>query len=100
MTCNNFGGYQFLGPHLNRDTLPKQSGVYVITYFINDFHEVIDVGESHDISNRIQNHDRMDQWAKLTGNSFYVWTMNADESQRMLAERHLRLIYDPACGDR
>lgn len=99
-TTTQIGELIFIGPHANASALPTQSGVYLITRLLNNGHEIIDVGESHNISERIQNHDRMDQWKSVSQNSFYIWTILADENQRMIIERAHRLTYNPVCGDR
>lgn len=93
--------YVFNGPHLNESSLPTKSGVYVITKkLLNGSYEIIDVGESHNISERIPSHDRMNQWSLVSNNAFNVWTFLADQSQRMIVERDIRITYNPICGQR
>lgn len=99
-TNTHLGSYQFVGPHLNAGSLPVRSGVYIITRFVNNIHEVIDVGESHNIAERIPNHDRMAQWETVTTNGFHVWTLLADEVGRKVIEQAHRLAYNPVCGIR
>lgn len=101
-TKTTLGTHQFAGPHRDASTLPNRSGVYLITRLQNGngLHEVIDVGESHNIAERIPNHDRMAQWNLASGNSFHVWTLLADEAGRMLIERAHRFAYNPVCGVR
>jgi len=99
-TTTNGGNYQFAGPHANQSFLPAQSGVYIITRLTNGIHEVIDVGESHNIADRIPSHERMVQWNRVSGNAFHVWTLLANEANRMIIERAHRLAYNPVCGER
>lgn len=94
------GSHQFHGPHRNAASLPNASGVYLITRLVNGIHEIIDVGESHDVSRRIPNHDRMNQWDRVSGNAFHVWTLIANEASRMSIEKAHRIAYNPICGVR
>ncbi len=82
-TRTNLGVHQFNGPHPNADSLPNNSGVYLVTRLINGQHEVIDVGESGSIARRIPNHDRMNQWNRVSVNAFHVWTLLTDETNLM-----------------
>lgn len=103
MTLNTktyLGEHQFTGPHLNTNQLPLASGVYIITRLTAGEHEIIDVGESHNIASRIPGHDRMGQWQRASGGAFYVWTLLADSMQRMSIEKAHRIVYNPVCGVR
>ena len=97
-TKTQLGNHQFVGPHVNATSLPTLSGVYLITKLVNNQHEVIDVGESGNIARRIPSHDRMDQWETVAQNGFHVWTLAANEAQRMLIEKAHRTAYRPICG--
>ena len=99
-TQTQLGTHLFTGPHLNASTLPNESGVYLITRLVNNHHQVIDVGESHNIAQRIPSHDRMDQWNRTSNSIFSVWTLLANEAERMLIEKAHRIAYNPICGDR
>lgn len=99
-TQTSLGSHQFTGPHLDAQSLPAQSGVYIITKLVNNLHQIIDVGESHNIAGRIPHHDRMYQWNRVSNNEFHVWTLLANESQRMIIEKAHRLAYNPVCGVR
>lgn len=99
-TQTQLGMHQFNGPHQNASSLPAQSGVYIITRLVNGAYQIIDVGESHNIAERIPSHDRMTQWNSVSGNAFHVWTLLADEANRMLIEKAHRLAYAPVCGER
>lgn len=99
-TQTHLGLHHFNGPHPNANVLPGRSGVYIITQLVNGIHEVIDVGESSNIAERIPGHDRMYQWEQVALNGFHVWTLFANETDRMLIERAHRLAYNPVCGVR
>lgn len=98
LTQTYLGKHQFDGPHGNASVLPALSGVYIITRSVNNQHQIIDVGESGNIAQRILNHDRMHQWNTNAREGFHVWTLLADELQRMLLEKAHRLAYSPVCG--
>lgn len=97
-TKTYLGNHQFAGPHRSAVELPRQSGVYLITMLVKGTHQIIDVGESHNIAERISSHDRMMQWNRVSQNAFHVWTLLADEAERMIIEKAHRLAYSPVCG--
>lgn len=99
-TKTNLGNHQFTGPHRDASSLPALSGVYIITRLVNNQHEIIDVGESSNIAQRIPSHDRMNQWERVANDGFHVWTLLANATQRMLIEQAHRLAYNPVCGER
>lgn len=99
-TKTYLGDHQFTGPHTSADSLPALSGVYIITRLVNNLHEVIDVGESGNIAERIPSHERMSQWKAVTTNGFHVWTLFANDTERMLIEKAHRFAYNPVCGER
>lgn len=100
-TKTHLGNHQFIGPHTKNQTLPSQSGVYIITTLAqNGKHTVLDVGESSNIAQRIPSHDRMNQWERVANDGFHVWTLLANATQRVLIEQAHRLAYNPVCGER
>ena len=99
-TQTSLGSHQFDGPHTHPGALPGQSGVYIITRLANGIHQIIDVGESGNIAERIPGHERMSQWERVSGNAFHVWTLLANQTNRMLIEKAHRLSYNPICGER
>lgn len=97
----NVAGYTFSGPFQSVDHLFRQSGVYLISVFNGVFHEVLDIGESHDIHTRVRNHDRANQWSHhAAGRTLHVSAFYCDEPTRTLMERQLRARFNPACGVR
>ena len=67
---------------------------------------VLDVGQSGELGERIENHSRRDSWFRHcpTGN---IWvcvhptpTNQFSKEQRLALERSLRQRYNPPCGER
>lgn len=97
----NVAGYTFSGPFLHVNHLLRQSGVYVISALSGALHEVLDIGESHDVHTRVRNHDRANQWSyHAAGRTLHVSVFYCDEPTRTLMERQLRARFNPACGVR
>lgn len=95
------GSYNFEGPFSSVDALRNESGVYAILGGnAPGEHVVLDIGESATLRNRIDSHDRRDQWRQcgyrwLSVAAYYTNTMS-----RLLIERELRISYQPRCGIR
>lgn len=92
--------YQFDGPHTTTGSLLSQSGVYVISTIVDGYHKVLDVGESHDIRHRIENHDRKDSWQRHINDTLYVSALYYSSIDRMLVESTIRQFHNPPCGIR
>ena len=93
--------YDFEGPYTSIDRLRSQSGVYVITTKVPDgTHNIIDVGESANIRNRVSNHDRLSEWSRFNKSDIYASVYYCDEANRMAIERAVRERFAPPCGDR
>ncbi len=100
-TQTSLGAHQFNGPHTNNNTIPAVSGVYIITTLApNQKYTVIDVGESHNIKDRVSSHDRSEQWRNHIQTGLHAWVLGASEAERMLIEKAHRIAYNPACGMR
>ena len=92
--------YEFDGPHTNVASLLQRSGVYVISTIVNGYHKVVDVGESHNVQNRVANHDRSEQWNAHIADRLYVSALYCDEQARMVVESAVRQFHQPPCGER
>ena len=94
------GAYQADGPFSNTEPLGRQSGVYVILGRNNQFlnWSVVDVGESQDIRDRVENHDRKPCWAGQGYSELGVAAIYSDQANRMMIERQLRTQFNPPCG--
>jgi len=96
-------GYQFEGAWSDPGRLESRSGVYVIWCKVGEKWNVLDVGESHDVRDRVMNHDRSDCWVRnCTGEIFYsaTYTPNLQQSGRKEVEQYVRDQTTPPCGDR
>lgn len=100
-TQTTLGQHQFDGPHSHIAGLLQRSGVYIITTLLpNGNHQVIDVGESGNVQDRVANHDRAQSWQQHAVNGLYASAHYCDEVTRMLLEQAVRLAYNPLCGTR
>ena len=91
--------YPFDGPFDNTGPLHFQSGVYAILGKrpTDTQYHVLDIGESHSVRERVENHDRQPCWQ---GHQLplYVGAYYCNEATRMKVEQELRAHYQPACG--
>jgi len=94
--------YQFEGAWTDPENLESRSGVYVIwSKSSNEEWKVLDVGESHDVKNRVINHDRKSCWDRHnSGEIFYsaTYTRGLQQAGRMKIERQIRAETNPPCG--
>jgi len=95
------GKYTFNGPYEDPSKLSPKSGVYAIHCKKNDKYYLIDVGESHDVNDRVEKHDRKDCWNRecddtLTYSEYL--TPNLQQPSRIEIEKEIRAQYDPPCG--
>lgn len=98
----NIGNYNFDGPFTDANSLLNQSGVYVIVgkNAQNAKWNVVDIGESEAVRDRVSNHDRQNCWSKQGYRTLAVAAHYCGERERMKIERELRQQYNPPCGDR
>lgn len=94
------GHYQFDGPHTSTGSLLNRSGVYVISTIVNGYHKVLDVGESHDVQDRVTNHDRKESWQRHMVDNLYASALYCTAAERMLVESAIRQFHNPPCGVR
>ena len=93
------GRYHAEGPFGNEGSLQARSGVYVILGRSGQANwNVVDVGESENIRERVANHDRAPCWRGQGHGQLNVAAIYADQPNRMLIERELRNQYNPPCG--
>lgn len=89
-----YGGYIFNGPFSIDGSFREVAGIYLIT---NSNGNIVDVGETDNLKNRIPNHERRSCWARNNGIKLYFHHENNQE-QRLAKEKLLRAKSDPACG--
>ncbi len=97
----NVLGYSFKGSYSIQNLSGKIPGIYIIT---NSEHKIstdniVDVGETENLEERIENHERKDCWKN--NNGYFLW-FHYDDNQdsRLLKEKSLRDFLCPKCGDR
>ncbi len=96
-------GYNFEGAWKDPDNLKSQSGVYVIWCVIGEKWTVLDVGESHDVKDRVINHDRAECWKRNCKGIIYysaTYTPNKQQNGRKEVEQDIRSQTNPPCGER
>jgi len=94
-------GYHFEGAFTSPDQLESRAGVYVIWCKAGEQWTCLDVGEAHDVQQRVKTHDRARQWAaNCRGIIHYAahYTPNLQQVGRMEIERQLRAAERPLCG--
>lgn len=94
------GNYHAEGPFGNVSGLLARSGVYVILGRQSQASNwnVVDVGESENIHERVAKHDRTPCWRGQGHAELAVAAIYSDERNRMLIEHELRGQYNPPCG--
>ena len=98
---HTIAGHVFGGPYSSPSVLYSEPGVYVILCKTNDSYKVLDVGESKNMKERVENHDRKDCWEKnCKGTIVYAEMKEADEDKRRAIEKTIRGKIDPPCGEK
>ena len=96
----NLAGYIFEGPYDSTVSLKNQGGTYVILTKTPGVNTILDVGESHEVKNRVENHDRSSCWSKNSGGKDIQYAVRyASESERRNVEQAVRQRYRPPCGE-
>jgi len=97
-------GYTFEGPYTSTEYLKNQAGVYVILDKRSDGKWwVIDVGESTEVKNRVENHDRSGCWQRNNSGTLGIavlYTPGWSAEQRRSLESKIREAFNPVCGVR
>jgi|SRR5271157_3745032 len=95
-------GRTFEGAFTDPLSLLARAGVYVIWCRVGDNWNVLDVGESHDVQNRVLNHDRASCWSRnCAGGTIYysaTYTPNLQQLGRIQIEQAIRAATHPPCG--
>jgi len=94
-------GYEFDGSYSNEGMLEAKAGVYVIFCDPGNSWDILDVGESEDVVDRINNHDRRDGWfLNCNGAIRYSATYISDPEERRDLENRIRSQEKVICGER
>jgi hypothetical protein len=93
-------GYDFEGPFVTTASLKDQSGVYaILSKASNGTYDLLDVGESAKVKERVESHDRVSCWRRHANSSGVSYSAYyADSTSRMNLEKKVREQYDPPCG--
>ena len=97
------GKYSFNGPYLMTSSLQDRSGVYAIECKRDNKYYLLDVGESHAVRSRVENHERQDCWKRNCKNGTIAYavyyTPNLHQAGRKEIEQEIRNKYHPPCGE-
>lgn len=92
-------GYEFEGPFTSTDSLKSLSGVYVIHYKNSEGkYTRLDVGESEDVKDRVENHDRKNCWSRNAHGNITVSAYYCNENERIKLEKIIRNSSSLPCG--
>jgi len=90
-------GYSFVGWFSSTWSLERKAGVYVISC---NQTKILDVGESENVRERIEDHERKDCWERqCSGTIYYAVTYISSESERRDLEKKIRNAEIPPCGE-
>jgi predicted GIY-YIG superfamily endonuclease len=95
------GKYTFDGPYTSTQYLKNAAGVYVIVCQRNGSNDPVDIGETKDIKDRIENHDRKSCWNRNCNSNLaaaVLYTPNLNENGRRAIEKEIRDQYQFPCG--
>ncbi len=77
------GVHDFDGPFISTYSLKEESGVYVVLDLRNDGYHFIDAGESKNVKEAVNNHNRKDCWEENRKGTFHYAAYYADEPGRL-----------------
>lgn len=93
----SIAGYTFEGPFIYTTSLKNRSGVYVI--LCGNRTTPVDVGESANVRDRVENHDRKACWNRNCSSTIkYAAHYVSGEQQRKRVEQDIRDRYNVPCG--
>lgn len=93
-------GYSFEGPYQSMGHLKDKSGVYaILSPSSNNNYDILDVGESAKVKERVDNHDRENCWKRnANSRSVRYAAYYTGASARMKIENVIRNRYNMPCG--
>ena len=93
--------YHFEGAYTDPNKLQTSAGVYVIWCKDGEMWTKLDVGESDNVRDRVNNHERADCWIEnCSGTIYYSATYISDPEERSNLEQKIRDSEKVACGER
>lgn len=91
-------GYSFEGPYSLTSSLKKRSGVYAVVC-AGSSTTLLDVGESADVRDRVENHDRKSCWKRNCSSTIkYAAHYISGEKERKKIEQAIRKQSKVPCG--
>ncbi|NOZ27999.1 MAG: hypothetical protein GXP39_08105 [Chloroflexi bacterium] len=97
------GDYTFEGPYTDTSKLQDHSGVYAIICYQDQRYHLVDVGESANVKERVENHDRKECWSRnCPGTLMFsvLYTPNLQQPGRKKIEQDVRNKFNPPCGEK
>ena len=93
--------HEFDGAYTDPNRLRESAGVYVIWCKVGNDWSILDVGESDNVRERINNHNRADCWTQnCVDTIYYSAAYISDPQERSNLEQHIRDTERVACGER
>ena len=94
-------GYQFDGPFYYSESLRELPGVYVVWCLFHNYLNILDVGESDNVKERLGSHERRDCWKnKCPGIIQHSAAYISDQAERLRLEKLIRNSEIVPCGER
>ena len=100
----NIGNYEFSEPYLlEENNLLNIACIYAVLYKTIGGFQLVYIGESGQVANRLSNHERYSCWRTHSSGNLYVAifitpSIRYSEDQRRTLERELIDRYDPVCN--
>ena len=95
--------YRFEGPVDTKGQLRPSPGVYaILDYRASGDYNILDIGESQNVRERVENHDREHCWGRhCHGRICYaaLYFPGSTQAQRREVEEELCRKYQPPCGE-
>ncbi len=93
-------GYEFEGPYKSKSGLKNQSGVYIIYCPTSEGkYKRLDAGESEDLRQRVESHDREECWERNCDSVMYAAHYVSGAKKRREIEAKIRKDYKLPCGE-
>jgi hypothetical protein len=89
------GDYDFIGPFESTDAIKDKPGVYAVLHFKEGDYYLLDVGESSQIKNEIEEHDKEEWEENSEGEIEYsvFYTPRLEKDDRKEIEEKIRVMY-------
>jgi len=89
----NHDDYRFDGPYTDPEQLQPRAGAFVVWCKNNDTWDIVDVGESTDIQQRLLTHEDREHWTKVcNGTLLYTATYLEpdEETKRIRVQEYMK----------